>query len=448
MTKTIALAGQFDQMLASFITWNNRKGNPDLRFLGLNDVSCEGIPNIQWRTGSLISARNTASMLGDIDTLLYFGLTPPPLIHTDRGYAPDVALVAAANLARSIAQHPQCHVVLVTRYFPNDYKNLSTHYAFWRQIIRIFKSSCSSLSIIQTMPVISEDDAVMLGILESGRISQSRTDSEATDWLNLTSPVHKLRLFETMLNALSENTASCRILSGNAVLSYADVKAQIQKSRHKLHALKTLKCSVDPESRSRAHLLNETLRFHTAQAIGEEDRNDRRIREDIADIFERDISGTPLLLKSKPGEKAHTGGYAQRVISGPRRSVSEIADLLMQWLPRYFQRMVQVDEIASSRLLCRLARIPLLELEKREESPNRCRLLMRNPWAHTVQSRSSLLVTTTEDCDNPGELLVIIEDTPDSKLVTMAVRGLLMSFSKYLKEYGCGEAIPGKPGNA
>ena len=446
INKTVALAGQFDQMLASFIAWNNRKGDPNLRFLGLNNVSCADIPNILWRRGSLISARDTASMLGDIDTLLYFCLTPPPPVHTSQGYALDVALVAAANFAQSISKHPKCRVVLVTRYFPDDYQKLSTYYAFWRQIIRVFKSYCSNLAIIQTMPVISDKDVFMLGMLEHGHLSPKRLDSEDTEWLNLTSPVTETQLFEGILKAISEDTISSKILSGDTLMAYIDVKELISQSRKKLHTLKALKCSVEPESRSRARLLNETLRFHTTQIMGEEDRNDRRIREDIADIFERDISGTALLLKPKAGEKARTGGYAQRVISGPKRSVSEIADLLMQWLPRYFQRMVQVDEIASSRLLCRMARIPLLELEKREESPNRCRLLMRNPWAHTVQSKASLLVTTTEECDNPGELLVIIEDTPDSKLLTMTVRGLLLSFAKYLKEYGCGEAIPGKPG--
>ena len=446
-TFNIALAGQFDRIQAAFASWIQQPAHSEksLRLFGLSAIPYQRIANISWRCGSLLCPRDTASMLSDLNALVYFCLTPPSLVQTAQGFDLDVAIASASNLAQHIAMRPDCRVVLVTRYFPDDGRKLGTCYNFWQQIIGMFKAQCPNLVVIQTMPVISDDDAVMLGMLENSQshIYGSRNDS--TDWLNLTSPISRNRLFEAIRDSIWDQTPqNAVILNGHIVLSYAELSRLISQSGSRLHPLKKMKLAIEPEARSRAQLLRETLAFHTTQTLNGDDKMDSHQIEELAEIFITNKTASRLLLEPEPGKQLHAKGYAQRMIAGPSRSVSEIADLLMQWLPRYFQRLVQVDNIGSSRLLCRLSRIPLLELEKHEESPHRCRLLLRNPWAHSIQSKASLLITSTEQTDFPGELLVIIEDGPESKLLTMGMRGLLMSFAKYLKEYGCGNEIPGK----
>ncbi len=80
-----------------------------------------------------------------------------------------------------------------------------------------------------------------------------------------------------------------------------------------------------------------------------------------------------------------------------------------------------------------------MEFEKIIESPNRCRVIVRNPWALNMKKPANFIVTTTgTDCE-PGVLLVIVEDAPQNKLILSSFRAMMIAFGRYLKEYGCGE---------
>ena len=134
--------------------------------IGLANRPHDDIDPISWRLGSLVSTQTTASMLDNIQVLVYFCLTPTDERRTDEGYARDIEITAAFNLAQQAKQHPECHVILVMRSFPDDQRKYHDIYGYWQKILNTFTHTCSNLTVIRTAPVLSELDAFCVALAE------------------------------------------------------------------------------------------------------------------------------------------------------------------------------------------------------------------------------------------------------------------------------------------
>lgn len=442
MSKTIALAGQFDTFIPKLIHWLCRENN-HCQFTGITHSQYRGVPKIIWRTCSLLRARNTTHLLDDTHTLIYFALTPPDKSKTPEGYARDVALASAVNIAKCAQQSPNIRIILVTRFIPET-DVLPPCYSFWHNLISIFRETCTNLTIIQTAPILSDSDSIALALYE--RCLNSPKDNISADDRSVFHPIAEAQLFKTLEQCIQENEIEPHYsLIGESEITPDEWMQTIRKAiprkllTRRFHAFRQ---KLNPEHRLRAELLDETLSLlpksdqilpaaiHLSSSI-------RHLTEDISD----DDNPT-VYLEKNTGIFPHPDDspcYVQRVLDRPRRSVSEIADLLMEWMPRYFQRMLSVENICSNRVLCRLSRIPLLEIEKHMEAPNRCYLNMRCPWTVNVHNPARLVVMTTGRPDAPDLLMIIIEETPEFHPIKLGFRALLLAFGQYLKEYGCGD---------
>lgn len=451
----IAFTGQFDGLLTQFYSWFRRSAHvksESSRMIGIYDAKVEGFPQLDWRTGSLLSAREVTSMLADIRVLVCFYMTPPEDIVTHQGHARDVALTSAVNIARCANAQPDLRVILVTRMFPQETSSFDENYEYLENILHIFKTNCKNIDIIQCSPVISEYDVISLAMFEHALFhAKNHTKCCSSHWTNLTQPMPERAFFKALHAAIlaPSSAPSIQFLQGCEVLSYqswfdillASIPLHIQRK-----TLAHIKMQFMPCVLQRSRILDETIKFPTAengsQVPGELSLGGKKnFAMFVDDLLENRHNPRSLLAStdSRLFQERETACYVQRVIKNPNRSVSEMADLMMQWLPRYFQRMLRVEDIDSDRVLCRVSRVPLLELKKVEESSTRCRLYVRFPWAKSVTARTSLLITTSGSSKSPGILLVVIEDSPDNAIFKTSMRMLLHAFGKYLKDYSCGE---------
>ena len=450
MTKSkfkLAVGGQIDAFVMTFVAWLQKSpeisDKPDIVIP--SDKTYPELKNVSWRLGSLVSAQDTTNMLADVDVFVCFYLTPEnPEKRTAEGLISDVRLLSAYNLAKQAEASPGCHTIVVTRSFPDDDRDLGEQYLFWKKIKKIFEANCSRLTFLQTEPVLSEYDALTVAMTESASVS--RINSKFSHkWLNYTAPVEQGYLFSTLYGLMLHPPAgqTSQTLSGNIGMKWLQWHQLIERylANHLSEkAAARLKISLQPESIWRKRLLEESIAF-SSQQQSDEPLSDSSFVEQMQSLARFDLLGCSLYVKSvrKVQRNEHASCYVQRILTDPKRDIPAITDLLMQWLPRYFQRIVRVDSMDGNRKICRLSRIPLIELEKLVESSSRCQLLIRTPWTKSVHPVSRLIVTKTSPDESPGELLVIIEDGPDSELLTMGFRAVIHAFGKYLRDYGVGK---------
>lgn len=444
---TIAFAGQFDHFLPDFIHWFSKNVMPDCNFVGLNHQSFRELSSISWRIGSLLSSRDTEGMLNQIDALVYFGMTPPSLNKTDEGIERDVALSAAVNVASAAKLFPDLRVILVTRNVQNEHPKLGSCSDYWLQIVKIFKDSVQNLNVIQTNPVISELDAVCVAMFENAQ--QKLANRPDSIWKKSFQPVKKRDFYDAIKNAITgKSTGNCTILHGDCSIEWLDwikVNQRAIPSSRQPGRIAQMRNALFPENHLRAELLDEVISDSSSNPSHNSSLKPYILAEMLQiaeDLLDDKIANKPLLLA--PGRfhipvAGKSSCYVQRILTRPLRSVSDIADLLMGWIPRYFQRMIRVEELSASRIMCRMSRIPVLEFEKIIESPNRCRLLLRSPWALNVKNTVNLVVATTGYEKDPGILFVIVEDAPKNLIFMSSFRAMMIAFGRYLKDYGCGE---------
>lgn len=436
--KTIALAGQFDALMASFAEWLYRRMRPNL--VCLDRVPRERFSRARWRLGSMISSFDTSTMLADVDVLVYFCLTPFETHRTPEGLAEDVAISGATNLARCVRKSNGVRVILVTRMIPETACEVSCE--TFLQIRRIFREAVPDVSVIETAPLISAQDALTLAVYEHARSGGAKPGD--VSWLSLMQPVQRHELFEA-IGACIENAGPSEVtVEGGCALTWREYLEMIEKNvSARTRVIDRVRQAASPDSVARKAFLDAVRAGHSARSGLRDDyecASDEPIRfalESLAEDMGRNAFG-PLLLRELSG---HFGDhfaacYAQRILSAPSREVSEIADLLMEWLPRYFQRAVKVEEIGRNRLMCRVALVPVLEIEKIVESQDWCRLILRSPWGGS-RNQTSLSVTRT--AGQNGALLILIEDDPKRRFITQGMRGMLYAFGRYLREYGCGK---------
>ena len=436
--KTIALSGQFDTLMGAFTEWLYRRMRPNL--VCLDRLPREKIGRARWRLGSMVSTLDTSTMLADVDVLIYFCLTPFESHRTPEGLAEDVAISGATNLARCARKNPDLRVILVTRMIPETASETSCE--TFLQIRRIFREACPNLSVIETAPLLSAQDALTLAAYE-----RARSDShvpETAAWLSLIQPAPRSALFEAIAAQIESDSPSDVTVEGDHAMTWQDYLGILEDLvSTRVRVIDRVKQIASGEAAARRAFF-EAIRFgHSSRGAlrGEDDvGDDTQVRQALEAISKElaDSACSSLLLHARQGrfEDHFAACYAQRILSAPTRDVPEITDLLMEWLPRYFQRAVKVEDRGQNRLMCRVALIPVLELEKIEETPDRCRLRMRSPWLNSRRQTSLVVMRTA---GQNGALLILIEDDPKRRFITQGMRGMLYAFGRYLKEYGCGK---------
>ena len=436
----IAIAGRFDPIVGATVRRLQNAASGAYRIVGLHPVPLR-IPHVVWRTGSLMTARNTTTMLGDVDVLVYFCLTSPGPQSTPEGIMRDVSLCAATCLAETAAARPGLRVVLVTRATGGGHHAPDSAGAFWRHVESIFRA-CPNLRVVRTGPLLSDRDPVTRAAVEHcmharvadipGAASRAAVAVRPDDFLR------------AVCDAVESPTPGD--FSPDAAAIPWDEWFRIQfaaiPSGRILRGLRSVRMHIHPDVHHRAEILREYIDASPAVTDVPRTADHARIRairlfcsdalDDIDSTLANDIPEDRRLR-----EKHDETCYVQRVLDCPTRPVGDIAALLMAWLPQFFHT-VSVDEAGGGRVLCRTFRIPIVELERRDESPNRCRIVVRSPWSSSFESPTSFVVTTTGTPDEPGILLVVVENTPNLKIMTAMIRALLLSFGRYLREYGCG----------
>ena len=197
-------------------------------------------------------------------------------------------------------------------------------------------------------------------------------------------------------------------------------------------------------SKLRASLLDETMAFDTAPdplPISPDKTPDivRNIQNAAKDFLNaHDIRSFDIQQAVHP--KHRSSCHIQRILTRPTRTASQIADLLMAWLPRYLQHAVSLNEISRDRQIFRISRIPLLEIEKLESSPDYCRLIIQSPWGQTMKERVMLTIMRTGNDGCHAKAFAVIENTPNLPFHIKVFHIMLKSFSHYLQDYGCGSA--------
>ncbi|MBO4349877.1 MAG: hypothetical protein J6A01_02900 [Proteobacteria bacterium] len=432
---TIALAGQYDRLSAKFVNWITHQKSHHYHVIGVSRTQYEGIHHLDWRTGSLMSPRDTDGMLEGVNALVIFCLTPPELSRTSEGLDMDVALVSAVNLAKCAQRRPDLRTILVMRNLPADEDEQMPIYAFWLEIKKIFEDRCTQLCVLETAPLLNEADAISLAIFERLGTFNPNADNMTNHRIR---PVSMYQLFNAIEQALHSQEKTCKVhgLDSISWREWYETASNAISIRHKLKYTYQLRAMLKVEAQQRNRLLNESILIpdeideYTAHAAIL-----KKILQFTNDMMDDDIPHTLHLKPKKTHNLKHTC-YVQRLVAHSRRSVSETTDLLMLWLPRYFKRLVRVDELGMGRMACRVGVVPLLELEKIVESESQCKINIRFPWGKNTPTPTSLVLMTTGLGKDLRKLLIIVEDAPDSNAVITALRGMLMAFGLYLKEYG------------
>ena len=432
---TIAISGQFDRLSAKFVNWITHRSSPHYHIIGISRTQYEGIHHLDWRTGSLMSPRDTDGMLEGVHALVIFCLTPPELSRTSEGLGMDVALASAVNLAKCVQKRPNVRTILVMRKLPKNADELMPIYEFWLEIKKIFEDRCLKLCVLETDPILNESDAITLAIFE-------RLGSFTPNAVDLTNhrirPVSMYQLFNAIEQTLHSSEDSRKVYGQDSISwrEWSETASDAIHVKHKLKYAYQLRSVLKTEAQQRKQLLSETILIpdegeeYTAQT-----NILKKILQFTIDMMDDEI---PLTLHLKP-QKSHTlkhTCYVQRLVAHSKRSVSETTDLLMLWLPRYFKRLVRVDELGMGRMACRFGVVPLLELEKIVESESQCKINIRFPWGKSNPTPTSLVLMTTGLGQDLRKLLIIVEDAPDSNALITGLRGMMMAFGLYLREYG------------
>ncbi len=453
----IAITGQLDGIAAAF-SRTLARSERHAPIIGLGRAAACGWGVDTWRLGSMTSERDTQYMLADVSTAFYFCLTPPNEGRTHEGLGYDVALCDAINFAHCAGDHVR--VVLVTRFFPNDGRNLGNSFAFWREVCEIFKENVTHLQIVQTTPVWSEFDAVVTGLISYAQ-HQSIQDRDVR-FFNLVNPTTMKSLQDKLVRTFDDwQDGAEHLVEGDIAVSYGNLVRCVQNA---LNGRRIQSSVARMITRSRQlgfddeTLFKQAVEFHSAGELAMYKANQtdlpkrvfERCRDFVADQVDVSIVSATCSrlgalartsrLKVETADAPHARNYVYRIARLPKRPVSEIADLFVEWLPRYFQRLVHLEKLGETRQMVRLSRVPLVEFEKCDESWQRCRLVVRWPLGNHVQARTQLITTVTGTREKPRELLIVCEEGTEGNWFVMLSRGILAAFGTYLRDYGVAEA--------
>lgn len=428
----IAISGQFDAFVPDFIRGFLKNRRDGVRWTALHFSPLDMNVPVTWRTGSLLAERNTLTMLEDVDVLLYFAMTPPDDRNIPEGAMHDVALCAATCLARAAQKSQNLRVILVSREIHHK-MTLGNDEAYWRQIENLFRQNVQELKIIHTQPVLSEFDAITLAVYEYARCFPRETLPDEAD--RRVAPVEKTRFYDAIAHAI-DGGGDIDLEGTNALTwrEWLDLNAEAVPKRRFFQNLQRARYQHDDDVKRRHRLLKAFMR-ETPELQGPFPHQIEGVRRFLASAYDEDLTPPKLFLTRKSAPKAHLTSCVQRILDRSSRSISDIADLLMEWLPRYLKRTISLESTGNHRVLCRALRIPLVELEKVDESERVCRILVRCPWFSSVNTPVYLAVMDVGAPDSPGPILVVVENSLHLDIVSTGLRAMLASFGKYLREY-------------
>lgn len=455
----IGIAGQLDGIAALFSHVLSRHFSSKESIVALGREASCGWNIDRWRLGSMTSERDTSKMLHDLTTVYYFCLTPPPEGRTKEGYGYDVALCDAMNFAHEAKD--KIRVVLITRIFPDDGRPLGNAFSYWREVCDIFRENIEQLQIVQTAPIWSEYDVMITGMLHYA--TAHRLSERDVRLFNYIDPVTSGELMRVLISVdrKDENAWSTRrviqIEGQTAVSYYAILKCMKTACHAKSMFEKTISDIIRKPHSLIFHdeqLFLEAVEFHSAteQTVR---RDNQTTRTDLVfqacRDFVREYHDTSILnaayarlgtaarnerIRTEHEIANDSRNYVYRIAKEPRRSVSEIAELFVQWLPLFFQRTVSLEKLGETRQMCRFSRLPLVEFELEKESWKRCRLHIKWPLGAKVNGDAQLVVTVTGTREHPRELLIVCEDGPDASWFIMLARNIMSAFGNYLRDYG------------
>jgi len=458
----IGITGQLGGVAAMFSRAIARNA-PGEKIIALGRQASSGWSVNRWRIGSMTSERDTRQMLKDLSIVYYFCLTPPYEARTYEGLDIDVSLCDAMNFASVAGSIPDLRVVFVTRFSPLDDRPMGSTWNFWREIANIFEENIKNLQIVKTTPMWSVSDSETMGMISYAQ--HHKIPAQDTRFFNLIAPIAPEFLMKNLVelykNWPAETPRKHMLIEGEASVSYAAllncIKTVLANHSIKRRLARFLESS-DPKQAARDEVLFiQSLDFHQVTFkslchVGETNNQEivfRQCRDFVneqcdislvdAAVSRIGVAARDEKVRAEVEVASHSRNYVYRIARYPRRSVSEIADLFIKWIPRYFQRTVRIEDLGSNRQLYRFTRIPLAELEKVDESWQRCRILMKWPWGIKVDAHTQLLVTVTGTREQMREILIVCEEGPQSTWFVLLARGIMAAFAKYLRDYGVAE---------
>lgn len=442
----ILLCGTFDRQMAQFVRFykkENDSRDQHVQFFGLSPCAYRGIAIDRFLSLSHDACDETAQILSTCDAAVWFCLTPLPLKKTKQGSPCDAQLFDAIRFLQHLKQRPKTiaplRVVLVIRQFPCNETKKGPIYDHFQRIYQLFKSECKNLSILQICPIISNDDALFTAFYEYTVKHPFKFPASNLSGMNLVSLSTETRLYRAIAQSMTEQNATTQFIQGDICMSYREFLDQIQKytqNDFKLH--KSLALQASPSARSRAEFFDETLFFHTVHAS---DCHFNRFESQTQTIDFSNFSectAIPVHLLSATSRPLNDDELCIRSIDNTTaRSISGIATLMMNWLPNFFKNALTLETLGQKRVVCRLSRLPIFEIEQSDISETLSRLRLFLPLHSEMEMKINLFIAGSPDahCHFP-HLLIVSENHPKNVVWHTFFERLVSSFGKFLREYG------------
>lgn len=442
----IAIAGHIDGLVLSFCERLAKQEGVTLVGISWFAYAVEFFRG--WRLGSQISSRDMQNCLEGIDVAYYFCMDLGP--RRGEGLSGDVALMQAIHFIREAQRYPGLRVILVSRYF--DASGISSEcpsYKVFSEIDYLFLDSGLNLNHVRTAPVLSVlDTFTRMALLQA---SAWAVRFEGKRFLNLTQPITFSSFSEALIDVLKSPRAR-EVLVGRSVMRYGELMQSLREAlKSSAYYMPRLDMLKAVPRRLKFSLLKddatlffeETLRLHTAQGQGE-CRDKGEMQKSIALMVEDSerYENKDFMPYSKAPERAsapYSRCVVQRLLYNPNRSVEEIADLLMAWLPRRLDKLLYVKRVNEQALECQILRIALFRLEKCVDDKQQSRIILSSNFMDNQELMPSfLLFSTALDDPTYGVLLILLENSPKSRFALAFERYILNDFAKYLQEFKIG----------
>ncbi|MFA5625127.1 MAG: hypothetical protein WC966_08760 [Bradymonadales bacterium] len=444
----VAIAGHIDNLVLGFC--ERLAADPQISLIGLGREAYDVDFIDTWRLGSQVSSRDTENTLTGVDLAIYFCLGRSEQ-RSGEGEIDDVALMQAIQFIREAQRHEGLRVILVSRLFDASVlPDGCPIYKVYSEISFLFHDSGLRLNHLRVAPILSEYDPITRHALRLASAFAMRFDHKK--YYNLTQPLAFDDFCEALIGIVKKEKKRTNLV-GAAVLRYSEFLEELQKamrgSGFALPSLALFKATskrlglsvIKDEARK---VFEETLKIHTSErSDGSSSRDElsKQIKA-LAKSYKKGMQTKEPLYKPKTlvSDTQFTRCVVQRLLYNPNRSVEQIADLLMAWLPRRLNKILQVKRVDEHSLECLMLRIPLFKLKKCVDGEQQSRIILSSNFLDdkTILPNFLLFSTALED-PIYGVLMILLEHSPSSKIALALEKYIIKDFAKYLHEFKIGE---------
>lgn len=439
----ILLCGTFDRQMSQFVHFYkkaNESSAHHVHFFGLSPLAYRDIAIDRFLSLSHDTSNETAQIIATCDAAVWFCLTPLPL-RKQHDSPCDEQLFDAIRFLQLLKKQPKTNaplrVVLVIRQFPCNETKKGPIYDHFQRIYQLFTSECKNLSILQISPIISNDDALFTAFYEYTLKHPFKFPASNLSGMNLVSLSTETRLYRAIAQSISEQNATMQFIQGDICMSYRELLDQIQKyTKNEFKWHKSLVLQASSSARTRAEFFNETIEFHTVHAS---DRHFNRFESqtqkiDFSNFSEQNATSAHLL----DATSRHDNTLCIRSVENTTtRSISGISTLLMNWLPNFFKNALTLETLGQKRVICRLSRLPIFEIEQNDASDNLSRLRLFLPLHSKMEMKINLFIAGSPDAHQHfPHLLIVSENHPENVVWHTFFERLVSSFGRFLREYG------------